>query len=120
MFRSHFFSMENPRFIVQFAALISKRLDALNAMQKILTLTKDQFMKNQEKSSKITIFPPQNCKNGIFWRFFFILSETVLCKELGIFALRSVHQDASFELSESTFFFVIFSVSFFFKGEGWF
>ena len=30
-----------------------------------------------------------------------IFSETVLCRELGFFALRSVHQDASFELSKT-------------------
>ena len=42
-------------------------------------------------------------KNGIFLRFFLIFSETVLCRELGFLALRSVHQDASFELSKSTF-----------------
>ena len=32
-----------------------------------------------------------------------IFSETVLCKELGSFALRSVHQDASLELSKTAF-----------------
>ena len=32
-----------------------------------------------------------------------IFSETILCRELGFLALRSVHQDASFELSKSIF-----------------
>ena len=36
-----------------------------------------------------------------------IFSETVLCRELGFLALRSVHQAASFELSESYFFLTI-------------
>ena len=32
-----------------------------------------------------------------------IFSETILFKELGFFALRSVHQDASLELSKTAF-----------------
>jgi hypothetical protein len=36
-------------------------------------------------------------------RFFLIFSETVLCRELRFFALHSVHQNPSFELSKSTF-----------------
>ena len=39
----------------------------------------------------------------IFWRFFWIFSVTVLGKDLWFFALRSLHQDTSFELSKSTF-----------------
>ena len=42
-------------------------------------------------------------KNGNFRRFFLIFSETVLCRELRFFALHSVYQDASFELSKSIF-----------------
>ena len=38
-----------------------------------------------------------------FWRFFLIFSLTVLSKDLRFFALHSVPQDASFELSKSTF-----------------
>ena len=44
--------------------------------------------------------------------FFLIFSETVLRKEMGIFALHSVQQDASFELSKTTFGnFFIFSLN---------
>ena len=32
-----------------------------------------------------------------------IFSKTIPCKELGFFALRSVHQDASFEPSKTVF-----------------
>ena len=41
-----------------------------------------------------------------------IFSETVIFKELGSFALRSVHQNASFELSKTAFrpFFKIFTI----------
>ena len=38
-----------------------------------------------------------------FLMFFLILSVTILGKDLGLAALRSVHQDAFFELSKSTF-----------------
>ena len=46
----------------------------------------------------------------IFVGNFFILQATILYKELGFFALRSVHQDTSFELSKTDFltFFSIF------------
>ena len=40
---------------------------------------------------------------GTFWWFFLIFSVTVLDKDLWFFALRLMHQDASFELSKSTF-----------------
>ena len=46
---------------------------------------------------------------GVFWLNWIylevipIFSVFVLCKELGSFALHSVHQDASFELSKTAF-----------------
>ena len=44
-------------------------------------------------------------------RFFFIFSEAFICKELGVFVLHSVHQDASFELSKTSFgHYFIFSI----------
>ena len=48
----------------------------------------------------------------IFESFFFL--GNVLCKEMGFFALRSVHQDASIELSKTVFgqFLII-------RGFGW-
>jgi hypothetical protein len=73
--------------------LKKKRLDALNAMHKTLALNKQLFLKNQEKPPKNYIFFTKFASNAIFWRFFLIFSETVLCKELGFFALHSVHQD---------------------------
>ena len=39
----------------------------------------------------------------VFWKFFSSFSVTVLGKDLWFFALRSVTQEASFELSKSTF-----------------
>jgi hypothetical protein len=39
----------------------------------------------------------------IFKGIFLILWVTILYKELGFFALRSVHQEASFELSKTAF-----------------
>ena len=42
-------------------------------------------------------------KNWHFWQFFIIYSGTVHGKELRSFALYSVHQDASFELSKTVF-----------------
>ena len=48
----------------------------------------------------------------IFKGIFLILWATILYKELGFFALRSVHQDASFELSKTAFweFFQFFTI----------
>ena len=70
------------------------------------------FWKNQEKPSKITTFRPFWLKIGIFMMFFLIFSETVDCKKLGVFALNSVHQDASSELSIAYFghFFIFFII----------
>ena len=42
-------------------------------------------------------------KMEFFAGFSFFSSKTIPCKELGFFALHSVHQDASFELSNTTF-----------------
>ena len=41
-------------------------------------------------------------KNFICCQFFLIFSEMVLCRELGFFAVHSLHQNASYELSKST------------------
>ena len=40
---------------------------------------------------------------AITFRVFLEFLETILCKELRFFALHSVHQDASFELSKTAF-----------------
>ena len=74
------------------------RLDALNATQKTSALNKVPFLKNIRKTAKIDNF----FRNAHFWWFFLIFTETVLRKELKFFALHSVNQDASFELSKST------------------
>ena len=80
--------------------------DALNATQKTPALYNVPFLNKSRKTDKNAHF----FKNAIFWRFFSIYSGTVHCRELGSFVLYSVHQDASFELSKSTFrqFFKIF------------
>ena len=80
-----------------------KRLGALNATQKNhrslpITVT-EKIKKNHQNVPKIDIF----LEIRIFLRFFLIFPVTVLGKDLWFFALRSVHQDVSFELSKSTF-----------------
>ena len=62
------------------------------------------------KNLQNDLIPTKNTNNGNFWSFFF--KEIVLFKELGCFALRSVHQNASFEVSKTAFgqFFKIFTI----------
>ena len=85
-----------------------KCLDALNTAQKTPALCKVPFLNKSRKTSKKWHF----WKNRHFWQFFLILSGMVHCRELGSFALHSVHQDASFELSKLRFkqFFKIFII----------
>ena len=74
----------------------NERLGALNATQKTSALCKESILKNKEITAKIT----QKCAFLQKWSvlaFILNFSETVLCKELRFFALRSVHQDAPFE-----------------------
>ena len=59
----------------------------------------EKIKKNHQNIPKTEIFG----KKLHFWRFFLIFSVTVLGKDLWFFALRSVPQDAAFELSKSTF-----------------
>ena len=77
-----------------------KRPDAWTQRRKPQLFKKYGFWKNLKIPHKITFFD-QIRKNGNFWRYFLIFSEIVLGKDLGVFALGSVHQDASFELSKS-------------------
>ena len=70
--------------------------------------------KNKKNLQKL-LFLTKIAKSVFFYRFFLIFSETVLCRELGFFALHSVHQDASFKLSKSTFLTIL---PFFFKMVG--
>ena len=80
-----------------------KRADALNATQKTSYLFNLRFWKKSRKTlKKYLFFFAILAKNGNFLRFFLIFSETILGKELRFFALQSVHQDASFELSKPT------------------
>ena len=73
----------------------------LNAMQKISAFCKVPFRKNQEKTAKIVkIF--QNDQKHSFSSFSCFFSEMVLCREMAFFALLSVHQNPSFELSKSS------------------
>ena len=85
--------------IIRYFFLIAqmKRLDALNATQKTSALCKVLILKKSRKTAKKAHF----WKIVQFWQFFLIFSESVLYRELRFFALHSVHQDASFELSKS-------------------
>ena len=58
--------------------------------------------KNQVKPKNKTILT-KTAQNGNFFKVFLDFSETILCKEMGFFALHSVHQDASFEQSKIVF-----------------
>ena len=71
-----------------------KRPDALNATQKPPASNNVWFRKKLRNTSKNDHFLQfWFKKNGNFWRLFKIFIETMLCKELGFFALHSVHQD---------------------------
>ena len=66
--------------------------------KKTPALCKVPFLKKSRKTG-------QNCnfwKDSNFWQFFWIFPETVVCRDLRFFALHSVHQNPSFELSKST------------------
>ena len=54
---------------------------------------------NLQKYSSLT----KNTKKGNFLMFYLIFSVTIFFKEMGSFALRLVHQSASFELSNTAF-----------------
>ena len=77
-----------------------KRPDALNTTQKIPALYNVPFLNKSRKTFEKIAFLK---KMGIFLQFFFIYSGTVHGRELRSFALYSVHQDASFELSKTVF-----------------
>ena len=87
--------------IIVWGCLIAqmKRFDALITTQKTPALCEVPFLKKSRKTAKKWSF----LKNGHFGRFFLIFSEMGLCRELRFFALHSVHQNPSFELSKSTF-----------------
>ena len=69
-----------------------------------------QFLKKSRKTSKDYHLWLFWLKMGILWSFSCFFLETVLCKMLGFFALHSVQQDTSFELSKASFgqFFIFF------------
>ena len=89
---------------VQQSILIAqkKRPDALNATRKTSGLCKVRFWKKIRKNLEKSAFFAILAKKGNFLRFFLIFSETIFWTELRFFALHSVHQDASFELSKYT------------------
>ena len=94
---------EKSKFFPRMLILIAqkKRLGALNATQKNRSLPStvtEKITKNHQNVQKWTFFG-----KFAFWRLFLISSVMVLSKGLWFFALRSVHQDSSFELSKSTF-----------------
>ena len=80
-----------------------KRLGALNATQKnhksLPSTVTEKIKKKHQNVPKTGSFK----ENFHFLRFFVIFSVTILGKDLWFSALRSVPQDASFELSKSTF-----------------
>ena len=86
--------------------------DALNATQNPPAFYKVRFLQKSRKTSGNDLFWPFCFKMGILWGFSQFFSETALCTELGFFALHSVHQDASFELSKTSFghFFIFFII----------
>ena len=63
-----------------------------------LCIVSEKIKKNLQKLP----FSAKIAKKTNFSRFFLIFSKTILCKDLRFFALHSVHQDASFELSKLT------------------
>ena len=71
------------------------------------------WKKKQENLAKAVIFDHFDK----FGRFFLIFSKTVLCRELRFFALLSVHQNLSFDISKST----IWQLLWFFalRGDPW-
>ena len=81
----------------------NKRLGAPNITQKTTCLCQVPLLRKSRK-------PPQMSQNRHFWGkleffefFIIIFSVTVLGKDRCFFVLRSVPQDASFELSKTTF-----------------
>ena len=72
-----------------------KRPDALkfnlNASQKTQVLYKLWFLKKSRKTIEKTYHVWPFGLNEYFLRFFLIFSKTILCKEMGFFALHSVH-----------------------------
>ena len=83
-----------------------KRLDALNATQKPLFITKYNVWKNQgkpSKNSKKILFFAVLVKSGNFWSFILIFQKLYLVLGAKVFALRLVHEDASFKLSKTVF-----------------
>ena len=88
------------------------RFWTLNATQKIAALYKSPFLKKSRKTARNWPFWTKNAFLTIFMQFFLIFSRTVLCRGLVFFALRSVSQNASFELSKTTFeiFFKYFTI----------
>ena len=89
-----------------------KRFGTLNTTQKRQPSKKHRSWKNQEKlpkNSQNTFF----VKNNKFLAVILIFSRTVLCRGLRFFALRSVSQNAYFQLSKTTFgnIFIFFTIS---------
>ena len=85
-----------------------KDFDALNATHRTSALCEVPFLKNKKKKKlKIDIFDHFDHFFHFFYFFlflfiyFFFNSELVRCRELRFFALDSVHQTSSFELSKS-------------------
>ena len=80
-----------------------KSFRSLNATQQTAALYKAPFLKKSRKTDRNWLFLTKNAFLTIFRQFFLIFSRTVLSRELRFFVLRSVSQNAQFELSKTTF-----------------
>ena len=82
--------------------------DALKATHKSSSLCIVPFLKKSRKTAKNYHF----FKIDNFCQFFWIFSETVVFRDMRFFALHSVHQNPSLELSNSTIrqIFLFFSI----------
>ena len=99
----HFKRYKNGKIVRQRILIAQKkRPDALIATQKTSSLCKVQFCKKSRKTLKNYPFLQFWPKTVIFQGFSSFKKKIILYKELRFFALHSVDQDASFELSKFT------------------
>ena len=79
------------------------RIDALDTSQAPSALCMVLFLRQSRKTAKNAII----LKKKKLLRVSLYFSKTVPCTELKFFALHSAHQDASFDLSQSTYIFLL-------------
>ena len=86
---------KNVGLLIQIAQ--KRSFDALNATQKNISSLQRTVSKKKDKMPKNKLFS----KITFFGRFFLIVPETVVFRELRLFLLHLVHQNLSFVLSKS-------------------